>query len=60
MTLDEAKEYLEETLKEDIQLLSPRDRVTLYFNMMEFFTPKRQRTSIDPNIQNIPDDIYDT
>ena len=59
MTPEEAKEYLESVMREDLKTLSPRDRVTLYFGqVLEYFIPKRQRTSINQNDQELPDDIY--
>ena len=59
MTHEEAKEYLENVLEEDLKTLSPRDRVTLYFGqVLEYFIPKRQRTSINQNDNELPNDIY--
>ena len=59
MTPEEAREYLENVLEEDLKTLSPRDRVTLYFGqVLEYFIPKRQRTSINQNDNELPDDIY--
>ena len=59
MTPEEARTLLESTLKEDIEMMTPKDRVALYFGqVLEYFTPKRQRTSIDQNDNKLPDDIY--
>ena len=59
MTPEEAKEYLENVLEQDLKTLSPRDRVTLYFGqVLEYFIPKRQRTSINQNDNELPKDIY--
>ena len=59
MSPEEARKHLESTLKEDLDLMSPKDRVALYFGqVLEYFTPKRQRTSIDQNDNKLPDDIY--
>lgn len=60
MTPEEAKDYLEDCMEEDLKTLSPRDRVTLYFGqVLEYFIPKRQRTSINQNDNELPDDIYE-
>ena len=59
MTPEEARTLLESTLKEDIEMMTPKDRVALYFGqVLEYFTPKRQRTSIDQNDNKLPKDIY--
>ena len=59
MTPEEAKEYLESVMREDLKTLSPRDRVNLYFGqVLEYFIPKRQRSSIDSNDNKLPKDIY--
>ena len=59
MTPEEAREFLEEMMPEDLKTLSPKDRVYLYFGqVLEFFTPKRQRTSINQNDNELKDDIY--
>ena len=59
MTPEEARTLLENTLEEDINMMTPKDRVALYFGqVLEYFTPKRQRTSIDPNDTKLPEDIY--
>ena len=58
MSIDEQIEYLESRSKEDLELLSPKDRLWYYSNIKEFQTPKRQRTSIDQNDNKLPDDIY--
>jgi hypothetical protein len=59
MTPEEAKQYFEDRLEEDLELLSPKDRVALYFGqVLEYFQPKRQRTSINDNDKELPDDIY--
>ena len=59
MNHKEARELLEETLEEDIKSMSPSERVKLYFSLvLEFFEPKRVRTSIDQNDNKLPDDIY--
>ena len=57
MTHEEAKEYLENCMEEDLKTLSPRDRVNLYFGqVLEYFIPKRQRTSINQNDNELPND----
>jgi len=59
MTPEEARELLENKLEEDIKQMTGKDRVALYFGqVLEYFTPKRQRTSIDQNDNKLPDDIY--
>ena len=59
MTPEEVRDYLEEMLPEDLKVLTPKDRVYLYFDkVLEFFMPKRQRTSINQNDNELPNDIY--
>ena len=60
MTLEELrKDYIENTLEEDWKSLSPKERVALFLGQMEeFFEPKRQRTSINQNDNELPQDIY--
>ena len=59
MTHEEAKEYLESMLEDDLKLMSARERVGLYFGqVLEYFIPKRQRTSINQNDNVLPNDIY--
>ena len=59
MTPEEARELLENYLEEDIKAMTAKDRVSLYFGqVLEYFTPKRQRTSIDQDDNKLPDDIY--
>ena len=59
MTPEEARTLLEGMLEEDIKVMLPKDRVALYFGqVLEYFTPKRQRTSIDQNDNKLPEDIY--
>ena len=59
MKLEEALQlYEDEYLEADILALSPKDRLYWYTNAKEFQKPKRQRTSIDPNDNQLPDDIY--
>ena len=59
MTPEEARDYLENNMEEDLKTLSPRDRVNLYFGqVLEYFIPKRQRTSINQNDNELPNDIY--
>jgi hypothetical protein len=59
MTPQEAKEFLEDCLEEDLAALTPKDRIFLYFSqVLEYFQPKRQRTSIDQDNSKLPDDIY--
>ena len=59
MTHEEAKEYLESQMEDDLKVLTARERVNLYFGqVLEYFIPKRQRTSINQNDNELPDDIY--
>ena len=58
MTLDEFIESIESMLEEDIQLLTPKDRIAAWLNAKEFQKAKLQRTSINPNDSKLPDDIY--
>lgn len=59
MTPEEAKEFLEEKLEADLLAMLPKDRVALYFGqVLEYFQPKRQRTSINENDSELPEDIY--
>ena len=58
MTLDEFIESIESMLEEDIQLLTPKDRIAAWLNAKEFQKAKMQRTSINPNDSKLPDDIY--
>jgi len=57
MTLEEARDWLEEHLEEDLQSMQPAQRVNLYLNLMEFFTAKKQRTNIEDD-KDQPIDIY--
>ena len=60
MTPEEAKQFLEDCLAEDLAALTPKDRTALYFGqVLEYFQPKRQRTSINNNDTELPDDIYE-
>jgi hypothetical protein len=60
MNHKEARELLEDMMEEDIRALTPKDRIFLYFSqVLEYFEPKRQRTSIDQNDNKLPKDIYD-
>ena len=48
MNLKESKELLEETyIEEDIKSLSPKDRLTFYLGMLEYFQPKINRIGYD-------------
>lgn len=60
MTAEEARELIEnEYLEEDIKSMSPKERTFLYFSqILEYFQPKRQRTSINQNDSELPEDIY--
>ena len=60
MNLEELRQdYIDNKLQEDWNILAPKERIALYLGQMEeYFTPKRQRTSIDPNDNQLPDDIY--
>jgi hypothetical protein len=59
MTLQEfIKTIEEEKLELWLNAILPKDGISLYLNAKEFQEPKRQRTSIDPNTHNLPDDIY--
>lgn len=59
MSPEEAKEYLESILEEDLKTMSPKERVFLYFSqVLEYFQPKRQRTSVNQNDSKLPNDIY--
>lgn len=59
MNPEEARDLLESMVEEDIKSLSPKDRVFLYFSqVLEYFQPKRQRTSINQNDNELPNDIY--
>jgi hypothetical protein len=56
--LDEFIEYMERDLESIFDTLSPKDKIAMYLNAKEFQKPKRQRTSIDPNDSQLPEDIY--
>ena len=60
MNLEELRQdYIDNKLQEDWDSLAPKERIALYLGQMEeYFTPKRQRTSIDPNDNQLPNDIY--
>ena len=59
MTLEEAIElYENDYLETDLQTMQPKDRLSWYTNAKEFQRAKMQRTSINPNDQKLPDDIY--
>ena len=48
MNLKEAKELLEvEYIEDDIKSLSPKDRLTFYLGLMEYFNPKLNRVGYD-------------
>ena len=48
MKLYEAKELLEsEYIEDDIKSLSPKDRLTFYLGLMEYFNPKLNRVGYD-------------
>ena len=47
MNLKEAKELIEKNIEFDIESLSPKDRLTFYLGLMEYFTPKINRVSYD-------------
>ena len=60
MTPEEARTLLEDTLEADINQMTPKDRVALYFGqVLEYFTPKRQRTSIDQDDNKLPKGYLD-
>ena len=50
--------YIKGDMMLDWQGFSPKERFTFFLIFEEFFTPKRQRTSINQNDQELPDDIY--
>jgi hypothetical protein len=60
MTLEELRQdYIDNRLKDDWDMLSPKERIGLFLGQMEeYFTPKRQRTSINQNDGELPDDFY--
>ena len=60
MTVNELiKEYSENDLEADWKGLTPKERIALYFGqVLEFEIPKRQRTSINQNDNELPNDIY--
>ena len=60
MTLEELRQdYIDNQMLDDWQALSPKERIALYLGQMEeYFTPKRQRTSINQNDKDLPDDIF--
>jgi len=45
-------------LEQSFLKCSPKDRIALYLNAKEYQEPKRQRTSINENDNELPDDIY--
>ena len=47
MNLKEAKEYLEGKLEADLELMSPKDRLTFYLGLMEYFQPKLNRVGYE-------------
>lgn len=60
MTLEEAKDYLEDIMEEDLQQCTAYQRIGIYLNLMEFFKPKKQRTSILGNENELPQDFHET
>ena len=57
--LEDAKQLIETTfLQSDIEKLQPKDRLAFYLNLMEYFVPKRQRSSINENENELPKDLY--
>ena len=57
--LIEIKNLLEsDYIEHDIEALQPKQRLDVYLNLMEFFVPKQQRSSINPDDKSLPDDIY--
>ena len=60
MTLDELiDEYELSFMENDWNSLSPKERIALYLSAKEFQRAKMQRTSLNPNDQELPKDIYD-
>ena len=47
MTLKEAKELIENNIQADIEILSPKDRLTFYLGLMEYFNPKLNRVGYE-------------
>jgi hypothetical protein len=49
--LKELKDLLESDFEKDLKAMTARDRLTIYLNLMEFFTPKLQRAGfqVDPD-----------
>jgi len=56
--LDEFIDYMEKDLESYFDALLPKDKIAMYLNAKEYQRPKRQRTSIDPNDSELPEDIY--
>ena len=60
MTLDELIDDYEFSLMEnDWKSLTSKERIALYLSAKEFQRAKMQRTSLNPNDQELPKDIYD-
>jgi hypothetical protein len=45
-------------LEDSFLKCSAKDKIMLYLNAKEYQEPKRQRTSINENDNELPDDIY--
>ena len=57
--LENAKKLIENNyLMTDIGSLHAKDRLQFYLNLMEYFVPKRQRSSINENDNELPKDLY--
>ena len=59
MTIEEVRNKLAEMAEEDIKTCSPYQRLGLLINIEEFFTPKKQRTSILGNENELPKDFHE-
>lgn len=43
--LEELRDLLEGTFEEDVKRMTPKDRLGVYLNLMEFFVPKMNRSN---------------
>jgi len=51
--LNQLRDLLETTFEDDVKKMTAKDRLTIYLNLMEFYTPKMQRANFQ--IQDDPD-----
>ncbi len=51
MKHDEAKDFCEDNLEEDLKTLTPKDRLNFYLSLLEYFHPKQNRINFESDNQ---------